>query len=390
MSLEKEIQIKAALLTEGVNAEPEALAGLGELYKEQNHGLFGWDFENHEGELLPDDFRLPGGTVVQFRKNSRSPYVVKKESSGLVLTKGEEIITGLEWLKRPDFYSCQTSDGVPMTKVAQIGGEDNFFVCYNNFCSHWLDKKQCLFCNLVTTKKTYRSVLSSKKLHQIGEAAQAAFAEGAANHVLLTGGCYPGEDETVKVCKIIKTIREYTGLKKVPGCLLASPPPDLQEIERIYESGIGGIGYSLEIWDRRLFSGICPGKDERPGYDKFLETLTYAADVFGRGNVFCAFVTGIEPRDSLLEGVEFMARRGIYSLCFIWSPAPGSRLEGHRTPGSDWYVETNKKIAGIFEKYELPPTPNHCYRCDGNTLFHDAVRLRMQRNGSEHPDKGNN
>lgn len=380
MSVEQEIQIKAALLTEGINAEPEALAGLGEIYKEQNHGLFGWDFENHEGELLPDDFRLPEGTVVQFRKNSRSPYIVKKESSGLVLTKGEEIITGVEWLKRPAFYDLKTSDGVPMTKVAQIGGEDNFFVCYNNFCSHWLDGKQCLFCNLVTTKKTYKSVLSSKKLHQIGEAAGAAFQEGVAEHVLLTGGCYPGEDETAIVSKIIRTIGEYTGLKRIPGCLLASPPKDLKEIERIYESGINGIGYSLEIWGRRLFSAICPGKYEEPGYDKFLETLTYAAEVFGRGQVFCAFVTGIEPRESLLEGVEFMAQRGIYSLCFVWSPAPGSKLEGHRTPSPEWYVETNEKIVDIFQRYDLPPTANHCYRCDGNTLFHDETRRRMSVN----------
>jgi len=26
----------------------------------------------------------------------------------------------------------------------------------------------------------------------------------------------------------------------------------------------------------------------------------------------------------------------------------------------------------------MPPTLNHCYRCDGNTLFHDEARRRSQ------------
>ena len=46
--MEKYILLKAALLTEGIRSDTESLKELGILYKEQNHGLFGWDFNtNH-------------------------------------------------------------------------------------------------------------------------------------------------------------------------------------------------------------------------------------------------------------------------------------------------------------------------------------------------------
>ena len=68
--------LKASLLTEGIRAEAESLREVGTKYKEQNHGLFGWDFENHQDLKVPDDIGLEDGSVVQFRLNSRSPFVV--------------------------------------------------------------------------------------------------------------------------------------------------------------------------------------------------------------------------------------------------------------------------------------------------------------------------
>ena len=76
------LELKGDLLTEGVRATAEALEGVGTIYKEQNHGLFGWDFEDHGEEKLPDDFLLGDGTVVQFRKNSRSPFLVERAEDG--------------------------------------------------------------------------------------------------------------------------------------------------------------------------------------------------------------------------------------------------------------------------------------------------------------------
>jgi hypothetical protein len=69
--MENYLLLKAAILTEGIRSDHESLKEVGTKYKEQNHGLFGWDFENHVNMKLPDDFTLPDGTVVQYRLNSK-------------------------------------------------------------------------------------------------------------------------------------------------------------------------------------------------------------------------------------------------------------------------------------------------------------------------------
>jgi hypothetical protein len=379
MKLADEIKLKAELLVEGVSASPEALEGLGTLYKEQNHGLFGWDFEDHPGELLPDDFELPNGTIVQFRKNAQSPYIVQRRNGHLAVTKNEKDLCEARWLSRPTYYQRSTSDGTEMRRVCQIGGADSFFLCYNNYCVHWRDNEQCLFCNLVPTSSTYRNAIGRKRLDQIAETIRAAFEEGSAAHVLMTGGCFPGEKETDIVVQIIEAMKKGLGKDHVPGCLLPSPPPDLSDLERIRDAGISGVGYSMEIWDPPLFAAICPGKARSPGRECFLTTLLRAVEVFGPGNAYAVFVSGLEPMDSLLEGVRFLAEHGIASLPFVWSPVPGSKLYRHRAPTADWYVELNDAVASIYAECGLPDTGVHCYRCDGNSLVHDLVRLKQSR-----------
>ncbi|MEJ2271748.1 MAG: radical SAM protein, partial [Candidatus Bathyarchaeota archaeon] len=210
MNNQEYIKIKAELLVNGVNATKHALEGLGTKYKEQNHGLFGWDFEDHTNIALPDDFVLPDGTIVQFRRNNQSNYLIDLVNNQLVLCDGKENLCQVNWLARPAFYSQKTSSNKDMVKIGQIGGEDCLFFCYQNFCSHFSKNEQCLFCNLVSTFQKYNSVLKKKDITDIGEVAKVAFSEPKVKHVLLTGGCFNHQKEIEIVKNIVETIRKYT------------------------------------------------------------------------------------------------------------------------------------------------------------------------------------
>ncbi len=366
--------LKGELLVEGVRATEKALEGVGERYKEQNHGLFGWDFEDHGSEKLPDDFRLFDGTIVQFRKNSRSPFLVEADDEGnLWLFKNGERVCRVSWLERPAYYSSVTSDGVPMVKVGQIGGADCFFICYNNYCSHFATGKECLFCNLVDTTKKYRSVLTRKEARQIGEVARAAFEEGVSEHVLLTGGCFGNEKEVEVVGSILKGIRDITGWDRIPGVVLPSPPRDLDDLKRYRDAGITAIAFSLEIWDEGLYRALCPGKAETTPRKWFLKTIGEAVKIFGEGNVYGVFVMGLEPADSLAEGVDAISDLGAHIVPFVWSPNPGSKLFGHRAPYGEWYAESVRRYAEIVASKKIPPSVYHCRECDGNNMLHDAL-----------------
>ena len=373
----KYLQVKAELLVNGVNATPEALQDLGGKYKEQNHGLFGWDFEDRNGISLPDDFALPDGTLVQFRMNRHSNYIVILKEGDLILTDNEKEICPVTWLPRPAYYNLKTSTGNRMVKIGQIGGEDCLFFCYQNYCRHFSQNEQCLFCNLVATSRTYNSVLKKKDTEDIGEVAQAALSEGTVNHVLLTGGCFNHQKEIELVSDIIKSIRKHTGLDRIPGTILPSPPKNLDEIKKYYYSGIKAIGFSMEIWNKGLYQAICPGKSKSVSHEAFVDSIQKAVKVFGEGNVYGIFVMGLEPRESFLEGVRVVTGLGANIVPFVWSPNPGSKLEGHRAPTSKWYLDTILEASEIVFKAKIPSgTENHCYRCDGNSLLHDALRLK--------------
>ena len=367
------LELKAELLVEGIVADKECLESLGKVYKEQNHGLFGWDFEDHQHSLLPDDFLLPDETVVQFRLNTRSPYRVQQCDGTMTLFHNEERLCEVLWLARPQFYRRETSNGNAMVKIGQVGGEDCLFFCYQNYCAHFAKHKECLFCNLVSTSKTYDSVLKRKDIDDIGEVAAAAWQEGMVKHVLLTGGCFNHEKETELVSTIIESIKKHTGLDRIPGTVLPSPAKN-DDIQRYFDTGVQAIGFSMEIWDEKLYSAICPGKAESTTHDEFLRSIRKAVDVFGPGNVYGVFVLGLEPRDSFIEGVKVLSEAGANTVPFVWSPNPGSKLAGHRAPGARWYHDVVSEAAEIVLQNRVPPgTENHCYRCDGNSLLHDAL-----------------
>ena len=47
MSKQNYLSLKSELIVNGINITSKAATGLGREYKGQNHGLFGWDFEDH-------------------------------------------------------------------------------------------------------------------------------------------------------------------------------------------------------------------------------------------------------------------------------------------------------------------------------------------------------
>lgn len=210
----------------------------------------------------------------------------------------------------------------------------------------------------------------------IGEVAKAAWSEGNVNHILLTGGCFSHEQEVALVSDIIESIKKHTGFERVPGVILPSPAKG-DDIERYFETGINAIGYSMEIWDEKLYKAICPGKSESTSHAEFVKSIQTAVKIFGEGNVFVALVMGLEPKETFLQGIQTLSAMGANIVPFVWSPNPGSKLEGHRAPSAEWYFDVISEAAEIVYDNKVPSgIENHCYQCDGNSLLHDALRLK--------------
>lgn len=382
--LYKELELKSKVNVEGVSVNPAIFKhlDLGGKYQEQIHGLFEMDHHEHVGISFPCGFTSPNGLRYNFNWDVNSRFSIKYNDEKYYLAEDDKEIFSVEFDKRPNYYKLTTSDGTDMSHVAGFTPGGTVGVAYSNECSLKEKGLDCLFCNANATKDTYaeKENIKWKNPKQIGETVAAAFQYDDAKHVNITGGFIPERREVEYYIDVAESIQEYTGVEDFNGTAVIGAPDDLNVIDKYKEAGYRTIAIQIEIWDKNIFKTICPGKEkECGGWQHWVDALEYAVKVFGVGNVRTGFVTGIEPKEKTLEGVEYLASKGILSLTNAWNPNPGSKLEGHRTPTPEWHLDMAKKTYAIFKKagftyeqyFDVSPSPDF--------LVHDIYRIEEER-----------
>ena len=96
---------------------------------------------------------------------------------------------------------------------------------------------------------------------------------------------------------------------------------------------------------------------------------SYAGRIFERGKVRSMFVSGLESKDSFLKGAEYLASKNVLAFPMPWTPNPGSKLEGHRTPQPSWHLDLSRNLVDIWQQYDytadhlkkLPLSRNYLY-----------------------------
>jgi hypothetical protein len=72
-----------------------------------------------------------------------------------------------------------------------------------------------------------------------------------------------------------------------------------------------------------------------------------------------------------------LASKGVVEFANPWCPNPGSELEGHRTPETDWHVDLYHRVAAIFKKNGF--TIEQLYDCLGaSTPVHNIYRIEAE------------
>jgi len=158
-------------------------------------------------------------------------------------------------------------------------------------------------------------------------------------------------------------------------------PEDLTVLAKYKEAGYTDLSHNLEVWDKDLFGFICPGKArQNGGWQHWVDSLEAAVEVFGKGHVHSNFVGGIDTKEVFLEGIEYLASKGVVAHFGTFSPQKNTGLEGRLTPEPWYHWELVDRATDIQLRYGF--TTEQMYRGPG-TGDHTGRVYRIKKGDFE-------
>ncbi|MDP2953669.1 MAG: hypothetical protein Q8O76_10175, partial [Chloroflexota bacterium] len=352
--------------------------------------LFSYDLvkmEDADKEIAnksPSGMTFKGGiyklrpTDVRISLNPDAPYVVDNLEGKPVLRAGGAVIADVEFGPIPPHYGKFTADGTPYPAVARIA-TDSLFVTLFRFCQFWGQNEECKFCdineNARQLKKTKSSTFAGpvKNVEHVAEVLDYLFhvplpPEWRPRFYTLSGGAIlntlHGLKEDDFYMSYVEAVKERIG-NRWP-LKLQTGPKDKATFKRYKAAGVDVHDANMEVWDKRLFEWICPGKAKKVGWEEWVKKTVDSVDVFGEGNVTPNLVCGVEMAEpygfkdvdeavkSTSEGLEFYMSHGVMPRMNHWCREGGSALAGSKTPPLDFYLKIHRARFEIWSKYRLP------------------------------------
>lgn len=393
MTLDEAIRLKTELLLEGLTITEEAMQTVGQGGLEKVFWVFEMTPFEHKGSgdgtrPLPNDMLLPYDMYVDVRYNPNSKFKVSFSGGSVILQKNSVEICEVLWPVRPEFYDKKTAGGEIMKKVASVRGDCGLRICYDNACNYFSKNEQCKFCNIVPARQRNKGhVVTVKQEDDIYEVVKEAIIENdTCAHLAMTAGAYR-DDGLGNLPSILEKLKPLQKEKYFPVVTAITATRNIKETEYLCNSEISSVAFNIEIWDEKLFSEICPGKNRRLGRKRWIESLFEARNMLKPARTLSSFVVGLEPEDSLLEGIEYLSSNGIFPIMSPFIPMVGTEYEGMEAPSADWIWKVHEKATEIIHR-NLPEAFSDeiwngdigiCPSCTTTKLFFDFMRRIVPR-----------
>lgn len=294
----------------------------------------------------------------------KTPFNLDVDESGNpTLFHKKQKITSVTFPKFIDFYAQKTSSGIPFLGNAVLQGTQwlSFQLLWK--CDYACAGEPCQYCysggeleSLVKRKKKLPAYPTPEDIAEIVE--YAVIKQKYADSIQITGGStFNVQAECDKIKTILDAINQRTGRENIKGEILVytTPPKDPKMVDQLFEAGADRIAMSLEIWDEELARKIMPGKMKYTGRQRHLNALEYVASAHGKNKACCNFIIGLEPAESVLEGAEFMASKGIVPIASVWIPFGRPVLGSMKPPELEYYQKVKDGLAKIYSNYAIVP-----------------------------------
>jgi len=257
-----------------------------------------------------------------------------------------------ELLPLPGYLEMNDSDGNPV-KDTTMSHADRVRISPIFGCSF-----KCEFCDF------YKQRYVCRPVKQILEGLTIARKDKLlpVKHVVISGGT-PSQRDYGYIDEVYERVIRSSD---IPVDVMLAPRKD-DIIDRLADWGIYGYSINIEIYNEGIAGRIAPHK-KRIGLDQYAATIARAVQqVGGQGRVRSLLLVGLEPEESTLKGVEFLAQLGCDPVLSPFRPAAGTPLEHLRPPTTEQLENIYLKSLDIVEHYGVKLGPR-CIPCQHNTL----------------------
>ncbi len=403
----REAVLKEDLLRAGIAFDASALTdNLEGDVKPKSYFIFSFDQKPlaELGEAAerrpPEEISLTGGpyelrrTIVSVRVNPDSPYRVGRNGDGaLRLSLEGRQIADVGLPPMPEYYRHALKNGKSVMETAPtIEWGYLIYLTVLRLCQYFGAKEECGFCDMNHNwrqhRKAGRPYTGVKPVADVLEALELIDThdtEKASKAYTLTGGSVTstadGLEEADFYGRYAQAIEERFPNRWI-GKLVAQALPK-EDVQRYRDYGISIYHPNYEVWDKRLFSIICPGKERYVGREEWHRRILDSADVFGPSNVIPNFVAGIELArpfgfktiseavTSTTEGLDYFMARGITPRFTTWCPEPTTPLGRDNPDGAP--LEYHVRLLGAYReslhRHGLDSPPGYGEPGPGKAVF---------------------
>jgi len=328
-------------------------------------------------------FTLPHGIATNGKFARWTPYSIVVENGKPILYNDKKPLAEISFPVQTTHPVNEQllSTGEKVKNIVGINHHGGLTVGYSTECALKDLGEDCLFCSInVRERDPNRPLIKNPR--QVAEAYHLARQADQANHFRITGGFVPERRELEYYIDVAEAIRER--YESFYGVAIIGAPADLSILPKYKEAGFTNISHNIEVWDKNLFGLVCPGKSKRNGgWQHWVDSLEAAVDTFGRGNVHTNIVGGLEPKEITLEGIEYLASKGIVAHFSVFRPEKGTPFEGYRSPEASFHWEIVDKATDIFLRYGF----NSLQMYSGPLSAEHSGRVFRIKNGEFEGDK---
>lgn len=279
-----------------------------------------------------------------------SPFVLEQATQGYEVhddTDGSRYPVRLA--EKPEWYSRQTSSGVPMEQIGVLQGT-YLGIYVGDTCGFWhySPSRQCKFCtsgeNIGVTEPRKKSI------QDVVEVARAAKEESGVTFVHMNAGYHSSKSLDI-LAPYVKALKEQVGV--LVG-VQAIPSPDLWKYDWLIDLGANHFSFCYEFHNPEYFNALLPGKATLVGQQRFFDAMDYAAGKLPRGAVSGEIIAGVEPIRDTLQAIEFITDLGAFPTICVFRPVEGAMMEHEKPPEAEDMVTVMRHMYQACRRKLIP------------------------------------